>query len=204
MDPIDKINYKGYDIEIFLDYDSQSPREWDNLGTIICFHKRYILGDNTDIGQENYHSWEDLETFLYKKYNALIVIPIYMYDHSGITIRTYPFPCRWDSGQIGYIYVSKKKVREEYGIQRISKKLKRTVKTMLLSEIEVYDHYVSGDVYGYSIEDKVTEENINSCFGFYGNGWKENGLLDYAENAIDWHIKEIEQNIAEDRILEIG
>jgi hypothetical protein len=30
--------------------------------------------------------------------------PIYAYIHSGVTISTEPFTCRWDSGVIGYVY----------------------------------------------------------------------------------------------------
>ena len=32
-------------LEIFVDEDPTSPREWDNLGTIIAYHPDYILGD---------------------------------------------------------------------------------------------------------------------------------------------------------------
>lgn len=38
--------YKGYTIEIRQDELAGSPREWDNLGTMVCFHRRYNLGDD--------------------------------------------------------------------------------------------------------------------------------------------------------------
>ena len=34
-----------YRIRIMPDYDPSSPREWDNLGIMICSHRRYNLGD---------------------------------------------------------------------------------------------------------------------------------------------------------------
>ena len=34
----EKIEYKGYTIKVKLDEDNESPREWDNLGTMTCFH----------------------------------------------------------------------------------------------------------------------------------------------------------------------
>ena len=37
---------------------------------------------------------------------------LYMYEHSGITISTSKFNCQWDSGQIGFVYVEKKTIRE--------------------------------------------------------------------------------------------
>ena len=39
---------KKYELKIVQDTDPESPRTWDNLGTMVCFHKRYELGDKTD------------------------------------------------------------------------------------------------------------------------------------------------------------
>lgn len=38
-------DYKGYTIKIYHDEDAESPRDWDNLGEMVCFHRRYNLGD---------------------------------------------------------------------------------------------------------------------------------------------------------------
>ena len=38
--------YKGYTIAIDYDSDPSNPREWDNFGTMVCFHRRYALGDS--------------------------------------------------------------------------------------------------------------------------------------------------------------
>ena len=52
---------------------------------------------------ENFNKLEELES------NPDVVIkPIYMYDHSGQTIRLTPFGDPWDSGVCGYIYAKKK------------------------------------------------------------------------------------------------
>lgn len=37
--------YKGYIINVFQDDNPESPREWDNLGAMYCFHRHYNLGD---------------------------------------------------------------------------------------------------------------------------------------------------------------
>lgn len=56
--------------------------------------------------------------------------------------------------------------------------------------METYNKYVSGEVYGYMIEDEEGEEASNShlcgCWGFYD---KDN-LLEYAKNDIDTYLKE--------------
>jgi hypothetical protein len=37
--------YKGCKIELIYEDDPGSPREWDNVGTMVCWHRRYNLGD---------------------------------------------------------------------------------------------------------------------------------------------------------------
>ena len=39
------IENEKYKLEIFDDLNPCSPREFDNLGTMVCFHRRYDLGD---------------------------------------------------------------------------------------------------------------------------------------------------------------
>ena len=45
---------KKFELEVVQDTDPESPRTWDNLGTMVCFHKRYELGDKTDYRTEDY------------------------------------------------------------------------------------------------------------------------------------------------------
>ena len=39
------MEHEGYEIEVTRDEFPESPRQWDNLGKMIFFHKRYDLGD---------------------------------------------------------------------------------------------------------------------------------------------------------------
>ena len=104
-----------------------------------------------------------------------------MIAHSGITIRTTPFECRWDSGQIGYIIASRKKIREEFSVKRISKKLIAKVTALLEGEVKVYDQYVTGDVYGFKMF--VDGKETDACCGFFGSDVKTNGVLDYVTDT---------------------
>ena len=173
------IENEKYRIEIFEDLDPTDPREFDNLGTMVCFHNRYNLGDTTVFKSSDFSSWEELKSYLYKREKALVVIPVFMDDHSGLTVNTTGFSCPWDSGQIGFIYVSKESIRNEYSCKRISKKLKEQVKEMLVSEVDSYNQYLSGDVYGFNVTDKQSGEELNSCYGFFGTDHIENGIFDY-------------------------
>lgn len=171
-----------YRIDIIQDTDPESPRTWDNLGTMVCFHSKYDLGDKHDYDHRDYSSWEEMKEDIIKRENVGVILPLFLYDHSGITMNTTGFSCRWDSGQVGFIFISKEKIRKEYGVKRISKKMLDRVKGYLVGEIETYDQYLVGDVYGYRITDTETNEELDSCWGFYGSDYcmeEGKGIVDY-------------------------
>lgn len=122
-----------------------NPREDDNLGLMICSHKRYNLGDKHDFNFDNHNNWDEAENAIKKQYDVAVILPLYLYDHSGITMATKPFSCRWDSGQVGFIVVSKKKIRDEYKVKRISNELIKKVTKVLEAEVKGYDNYIMGN-----------------------------------------------------------
>jgi hypothetical protein len=162
----------GNILQIVPDDDPQNPRsEYDNFGSMVCFHRRYSLGDKTTLRSGDFNSWSDLKNHLVRREKAVLILPIFMYDHSGITIstsQTGQYADRWDSGQIGFIYATKEKIRKEFLIKRVTKKTLKNAEKILLSEVEIYDQYLTGNVYGYFVKDKAGEI-IDSCFGFYGD-----------------------------------
>lgn len=163
---VETFDVDGLTVRIKPDNTPESPREWDNLGTMVCWHRRYTLGDKIDgwageRGQYEFQQWVD------KSGEVALCLPLYLYDHSGITMNTSGFSCPWDSGQVGWIYVSRAKLRQEYGKKRISKKVLELARGVLVSEVKVYDQFLTGDVYGFVIEDSEGE-HLDSCWGFYG------------------------------------
>jgi hypothetical protein len=161
-------NIGNYRLKIYQDDNTDSPRSWDNLGTMICFHRRYNLGD-----KHNYSHEEGQE--LLKGKDICVSLPLYLYDHSGITMNTTGFSCRWDSGCVGFIYVTKEKVRKEYNVKRITQDIIDRVTKCLEGEVKTYDQYLTGEVYGYEVYkvevcDKGCEheEFVDSCWGYYG------------------------------------
>jgi hypothetical protein len=165
-----------YKLTIERDDNPENPREWDtHLGTMACKHSRYNLGDEgasiDDIPEDD---------------DDAIILPLYLYDHSGITMSTKPFSCSWDSGQVGYIYCTIEQAIEMLGdrdvtVERITECLKK--------EVEVYDTYLRGDVYRYVIEEgtgcdccgNVQWEVVDSCCGFFGYDHKDSGLIESIE-----------------------
>ena len=216
-------------IKIYPDECSHDPRGDDNMGTMVCWHRRYRLGDKmpkespseyfsgicgADLHPE--HEWRtDGEPKLEK---CCLVLPLYLYDHSGLTMNTTGFSCPWDSGQVGYIYVTFEDIRKEYGVKRVTDKVKDQTGKMvraidmarrvLEAEVKIYDYYLKGEVYCYVVEDE-NGENLDSCGGYLGDkpypgdsreekdrsSW--NYMLSEARSRAEWHLKERAKKKAE-------
>jgi hypothetical protein len=160
-------------LRIVQDEDPLNPRvDYDPLGKMVCFHRRYNLGDEHHIEHSDFCGWEDLEAHLTKEHNAAIILPLFLYDHSGITLQTLPFICPWDSGQIGFIYMDRTTLLNTApGNPKILTKAAKAWATQcLLTEVRMYDQYLTGDVWGYVIEDSDGHE-LDSCWGFYGEAY---------------------------------
>ncbi len=192
----------NYVAQIITDDNPTNPRtDFDNLGTMVCFHNRMTLGD-TDHG---FSSPDDfMDYWRENKKDIPVILPIFAYEHGGITISTgrgYPFNDMFDSGQVGYIFVTRDTLKKEYSSKIITKKIKEKAARVLQGEIEEYDQYLTGDVYGYQLfrldpsnfaEDEEFDsdcddpedygEELDSCWGFYGiDSVKEevNSMIDY-------------------------
>ena len=179
-------DYKGYKIIIKYDEDPMDPRSNDNIGKMICFHKRYDLGDNHDYDSNDYSGWDELREQLIKDFRNDVILPLYLYDHSGITMNTTGFSCRWDSGQVGFIVVDREMLLALRGVKKITKKEREKLFEYLKSEVEEYDNYITGDAYGYVIEDE-DEEEVDSCWGYLGDA---NYALSEAKSIIDHLVKQ--------------
>ena len=153
-------------LKIEQDSEPFSPRDFDNLGVMICFHGRYELGDKHSLSIQEA---KDLMAKMYDERNG-VCLPIYLLDHSGLSISTsnaYPFNDRWDAGKVGFIYADKESIRKNFSIKAVSQKRLEQVRQTLLSEVKTYNQYLTGDVYGYVLKDE-TGEVIDSCSGYYG------------------------------------
>lgn len=154
-------------VRIYTDPDPFNPRkEWNPMGTMVCWHPRYQLGDK--------HGYRDPSEFMaseeYK--HAAVILPLGLYDHSGITMYVGDGPAvcdaaGWDSGQVGWIYMTREQVKAEYVVQRLTKKVLARARESLAMEVRIYDQYLTGDVYGYEIRD-ARGRDVDSCWGMYG------------------------------------
>lgn len=224
--------YRGCTIRIESDDDPLNPRkDYDNAGTMACWHRRYDLGDeqpSEDAGDylialaQQVVSSNYPEALLLKNRDAIlakhyVILPLYLYDHSGITMRTGPFSCPWDSGRVGFIYCTLDKARENWmlmnkegwdhivypegncpdhakGSNLVGKTLRQCTEIVLNGEVQTYDDFLTGGVAGYVAEDPDGEE-ISSCWGFFPDHGDRSKEWDYpigeARAAIDaWHTEQ--------------
>lgn len=182
--------YKGLTIKIIPDDDPvMNPVEdYDMLGKQVYWHRRMNLGHcwketnkyspeewlESKLEDGLYITWVEMDEpkpefiqFLLEKFEENnLVIPVHAYEHSGITISASGKQAGWDSfdsGQLGFVYVSHADIIKEYGSLDLEKAEK-----VLIAEVKEYDHYLCGEVYGYRIEDE-NEEELDSCWGFLGD-----------------------------------
>jgi hypothetical protein len=211
--------------------------DWDNIGHMCCWHTRYQLGDCKKGTGSRKSPWEPLyddqdmmfaaitgrhpedpefEAMDYGKAREIIradaetkavILPLRLYDHSGITMSVGSGPSEfdpggWDSGQVGWIYATK----EEFDKQGWTKEWingrtwQQVLTDVLTGEVEVYDQMLTGDVYGFRIMKTVQftktplgggesviideEEEVDSCWGFFGSNWRENGIIDNIDQEL--------------------
>jgi hypothetical protein len=192
---INSDSYRGYNLGVVQDSDCcESSREWDNLGAIICWHRRDWFGDST-VGQRQhakqsgckyyFDSQEDLKAALDS--GAYIFRPVYLYQHSGESVSCFPFGDRFDSGQVGYIIVSKQDIYKEYGVKRVSARVRALVLGVLKSEVDCYNQYLTGDIWGYQITGPGGE-SLDSCWGFYGL----DDCYNEARAVVDSYLQDVE------------
>lgn len=199
-----------YRVTVINDPDPLNPRtDYDNMGIIISWARRYDLGDHE--GDKLRRSLEyddvditeiaDVEDYLMKHYGVFAVLPVYMYDHSGISLSTTPFGCMWDSGQIGYIVTTGDRYMDWFGspnetidmsnIPVFEEQVKKA-KEKMRNEIRVYDNYINGECYMYVIEKIVECEEcghreydlLDVCGGFEDEDDAKRNAMDCVEEYI--------------------
>jgi hypothetical protein len=170
MNDIREERIDNYIFRLYYDENPTDPREDYNLSKMVCFHKRYNLGDDHDFKSDDFDSWDEMEKHITRMENPIVIKPLYLYDHGGITIKTSSFSCQWDSGQIGFVYIRKQDVRDNFSIKRCGQNMVERCDVLLEGEVDTYDKYLRGEVYGYDVV-RVTqcefghehEEGLERC-----------------------------------------
>lgn len=192
-------------VSIYYATDTGNPRSWLVYSHMVCDHPQYFLGDGDHLNCENelrtlcnnYDiDWErdGDEMSVYEMFKAVaehvVIRPIGVYDHSGITIY-YGSPWdRWDSCCVGFGYMEKSDVEDAHGPVGDDEWRDLAI-SIMDAEMKTYDKFVRGQVYGYVLEERkspskeLTEtpewaefledywneefqwEETDSCWGYY-------------------------------------
>jgi|WetSurMetagenome_2_1015567.scaffolds.fasta_scaffold03898_24 hypothetical protein len=158
------------------DYPEDPRKEWDHFTTIVCWHRRYDLGDRKPTSDEEAAlqrgGFPLLTRYLRMTKGVVYLTPLGLYDHSGITIYTgggsHAFDAQgWDSGTVGFAYVTKEQLIEagftkpeqwteviEYTDECDRKTKAPRCEAFIEQEIGEYDQYLRGDIYNVMIEQK--------------------------------------------------
>jgi hypothetical protein len=161
-----------YHMKIKQNETADSPRSsfyGDNYTTIfVPSTSRYFTNECkvADTFQE-FEQWKEEN-----KEEILICLPLYAYIHGGATVflKKEDCTCRFDSGQIGYIYITKESYKKMMGEDQ-SKNTPEKLLKIAESEVKIFDEYLRGNVFGYIIEKEVVLGiwvYEASCWGFYG------------------------------------
>ena len=176
-------------VRIVQDEDVETPRSWSNLSKMIFTGSYKHLGDEHEVDFDySFNSRQEFITWgeeIVRKHfkDVAVCYAVHMYKHSGESISidySGQYANRWDSSTIGFAIVTKEDIRKEYNIKRVTQKYIDKCENIVRGEIETLDQYISGEVYGYVVEDK-DENVIDSCYGFFGDDIEKNGISDYLE-----------------------
>lgn len=199
-EPVETYEQDGYTVELFYDNQIEDPRiSWSHAATMVCSHRHYHLGDEQATWDEwvaeqldryfpeemdHYYyldnsadpsDWPKADAY-YKRLIARLrdevmeIMPLYLDEHSGITISTTPFYYVEDSGQVGIIYMTREQILARFGGKLLTEKKRRQARELMMDEVYEYNQYLTRDVYGYV----VTNPNgdvVDSCWGFFGYDW---------------------------------
>lgn len=189
----DKLTGKIFKLKIETDDNPWNPREdCDNLCTITSGGGDWGIGDEC-LSKDELAQWRTTMNERALR-GEVWWAPVYMYDHSGQTISLTDFNDRWDSGICGFIWVEKQKVFTWYPAATETN-WKEFAQSAAETEIKLYDQYIQGDVYVYTLyvaeetEHRRLSDNkawtttewefYESVGGFYGDPL-ESGLIDDA------------------------
>lgn len=210
MDPYHTIEHAGCVIEFHQDDTDSDSRGWSNLGRMYCWHPDYKLGDE-QFTQRDHESMEAVIEHLRTEEQATHIYPLFLLDHSGISIRA-SFDTNladesdpkaiaardrfvgdaagWDTTHVGFTWTNEK-LTEEIGTSP-----ERIVECMR-QEVEAYDNDLTGNVSGYVV--KFEGETVGSCWGFNGaDGYSDDDyMVEEAKAEADAHAEEREREAKE-------
>ena len=175
MQALGKSEVNGWIVEIYPDQDATSPRDDDSPGCGLVMSARgWDFPNDAGVDLDLFSSWQEVARHLAATVGALVTVPVYMIDHSGIAFRAgNDFgdcdPGGWDSGQVGVAYVTPQIWADTQGTPWTGSDADaEQARRLIAGDVEIYGQYVNGETCGYTITDPVDGEQVDACWGIYG------------------------------------
>lgn len=181
MNIAERIYYNGYWINIYYDELVDSPSEWGDGGLfLVHYHRDCWIEEKEYITKDEIADWyrgenEEIEERYW-------IWPVSAYIHSGVVLsigsgRHFPDQ-QWDVSHVGAVLASKEEFEDEEKAHQACESL-----------VELWNDYLSGNIYGYYLENEENNSIECGCSGYYGD-YEKSGLLDEAKKEIDREIEE--------------
>ncbi len=148
-------------LEILQDEHASSPSEWgDDSLFLVANHRQFYVPVP---GEKRLPQYGNEVADRFAKTHHIFDLEAYI--HSGVRLAlsgegNFPDRC-WDVSQLGYVFASK----SEW-------KTRKEARKAALSLVETWNDYLSGDVWGYVVEDD-DGNCLDACWGFYGDDGKK-------------------------------
>ena len=126
---------------------------------------------------------EELQEAITLQYDARLVVPVSMMDHSGVSYwlgggASVFDPGGWDSGTCGFMVCTQAMLNESGNPEWTDEEIRKG----MAEEVKYYSQWASGDVWGYVITD-VNGDEVDSCWGFIGQEWAIEAAKDNCPDA---------------------
>ncbi|MCG9575476.1 hypothetical protein L1D14_04415 [Vibrio tubiashii] len=199
-------------------FQDSNPRQDENLSMMAFSHRRYTLGDTGvtetlesvlddvlqryDVDASEYdgcgYSLDErvqnkMRLLPAEHINHVLIMPVYMYDHSGITISLSPFSCSFDSSIIGWVFTTPEHLNgfghtfKDFSCQSDREKVAQWIE----SDIKTYDAYLKGDVYEFTILDR--NGYVVDSYGHFFGDHTTSGLMECVHENLSHHVKQAQQ-----------
>lgn len=140
-----------------------SPREYFRVWTWVSNYRNFNGDENADKSVLDFYFKNRTEEIYQDK--DIIIVPVYAYIHSGISLSTKRFNDKWDSGIFAVAYLKKSENPERFDV--ISKELSIGINDLSLEVSELQD-YLNGEVYSVERLDNESQESMHYCDDLYG------------------------------------
>ena len=188
--------------ELVYDQHATTPRECDNLGTILVAPNKAhwiaglddIVDTSIHLGKNPFEHWDNIrrEQLKLKKSDIAIAYPITKYEHGFISLSL-GYKSGWDYTISGFVYVTKEQVRKRFGVKRITKSIITLAESCLQSELDMLTSWLNGDCYGWQIKEYALTDDgleweevdtLDSCWGYFDKEQALDDMKDMLNNQL--------------------